>query len=100
MLSRDFLSALFYPALAFPQKQFEIHEGTEADRRYILEHRQIWVFFVARPALSRAGHIFVECKNYGKEVGNPELDQLSSRFRPNEGMSSASWWFDLSKIAS
>ena len=32
-----------------------------------------------------AAHVFVECKNYGKEVGNPELDQLSSRFSPSRG---------------
>jgi hypothetical protein len=32
-----------------------------------------------------AAHVFVECKNYGREVGNPELDQLSSRFSPTRG---------------
>jgi hypothetical protein len=32
-----------------------------------------------------SAHVFVECKNYGKEVGNPELDQLSSRFSPSRG---------------
>lgn len=29
--------------------------------------------------------IFVECKNYGKELGNPEIDQLQGRFNERRG---------------
>lgn len=29
--------------------------------------------------------IFVECKNYGKEIGNPEIDQLEGRFNKRRG---------------
>ena len=32
-----------------------------------------------------APQIFVECKNYGSEVANPELDQLSGRFGRSRG---------------
>jgi hypothetical protein len=30
-------------------------------------------------------YVFVECKNYGTEVGNPDLDQLPSRSSPLRG---------------
>jgi hypothetical protein len=32
-----------------------------------------------------SAYVMVECKNYGKEIGNPEIDQLAGRFSPGRG---------------
>lgn len=77
---------IFFPSLLMPQKEREIHEGRKridilmenGARRGILQRlhsiRGLPCSFVA-----------LECKNYGREVGNPELDQLAGRFSPNRG---------------
>jgi hypothetical protein len=78
------LSALFYPSLTNPVKQLPIHEGRKRiDLTYtnVASHG----FFYWLSMHYSASHIFVECKNYGKEIGNPELDQIASRFSPSRG---------------
>jgi hypothetical protein len=70
------LSAVLYPSLASPVKQDEIHEGRKRiDITYLNEAKHGFFDWLARH--HPASHVFFECKNYGKEVGNPELDQLS-----------------------
>src|SRR5690606_21638812 len=79
-----FLSALLYPSLSFPVKQDEIHDGRKRiDITYVNDSKIGFFNWISRNY--PASHIFVECKNYGKEVGNPELDQLSGRFSPSRG---------------
>lgn len=79
------LSALFYPSLANPSVQHEIHDGRKRiDITYTNLARE--GFFGWLGQHYPAAHVFVECKNYGREVGNPELDQLSGRFSPSRGM--------------
>jgi hypothetical protein len=78
------LSAVFYPSLCRPTKQHKIHEGRKRiDLTYSNEATGGFFYWLATHY--PAALIFVECKNYGKEVGNPELDQLGGRFSPSRG---------------
>lgn len=77
-------SVIFYPSLCNPKKQAMLHEGRKrVDITYSNEAKS--GFFAWLSLHYCAPLIFVECKNYGKELGNPEIDQLSSRFGPSRG---------------
>jgi len=43
--------------------------------------------FYTLPNIRRmpSAYIPLECKNYGREVGNPDLDQIAGRFSVNRG---------------
>ena len=78
------LSTLFYPVLAHPKVQTEIHDGRKrVDITY--SNMATTGFFKWLSAHYPSAHIFLECKNYGKDLGNPELDQISGRFSPSRG---------------
>lgn len=78
------LSVIFYPSLCNPTKQHRIHKGRKRiDITYINEAKGGFFYWLAMHYPSP--QIFVECKNYGKEVANPEVDQLSGRFSPSRG---------------
>lgn len=77
-------SVIFYPSLCNPKKQTQLHAGRKrVDITYTNEAKT--GFFSWLSLHYCAPLIFVECKNYGKELGNPEIDQLSSRFSPSRG---------------
>lgn len=78
------LSALFYPSLSAPRKQHELHDGRKrVDITYVNSAHTGFFFWLASHYPS--AHVFIECKNYGKELGNPEVDQLAGRFGPTRG---------------
>ncbi|EPM7825950.1 hypothetical protein ACTQ7F_001832 [Vibrio fluvialis] len=80
----DILSALFYPSLCHPRKQDELHQGRKrVDITYTNEAKNGFFSWIA--SHYPCAHVFVECKNYGREMGNPEVDQLAGRFSPTRG---------------
>lgn len=83
-LIEEIVSALFYPSLCNPTKQCRIHQGRKRiDITYTNEARRGFFEWLAKHY--PCAFVFVECKNYGKEIGNPEVDQLSGRFSPSRG---------------
>lgn len=78
------LTALLYPNLVNPAKELRIHQGRKRiDITYV--NLGVEGFFRWLATNYRAPHVFVECKNYSGDPGNPELDQLAGRFSPHRG---------------
>lgn len=80
------LTALFYPDLTQPHKEWEIHDGRKridivftnaADHGFFAQRRD--------DNATHANTVIVECKNYSKDIHNQEIDQLLGRFDRNRG---------------
>lgn len=80
------LTALFYPSLIQPHKEWEIHDGRKrvdivftnsADRGFFSQRRN--------DHKVNANTVIVECKNYSDDLANQEIDQLLGRFDDNRG---------------
>jgi hypothetical protein len=78
------LTVLFYPDLAHAVKEQPLH-GDLKRIDVTFDNVATSGFFRWLSQNQAAGIVFVECKNYGAELGNPELDQLVGRFGPSRG---------------
>ncbi len=80
------LEFIFFPHICNPYKECEVHEGRKRiDIVYDNNSQQGFFFDLMAKFKIPANFIMVECKNYSKDVNNPELDQLSSRFSIKRG---------------
>ena len=86
-LMTGILTFVFYPDLIYPIKERELHEGRKrVDIVFTNAARDGFFHRAQLAAQTRSTHVFVECKNYTYDVGNPELDQLSGRFGHQRGL--------------
>lgn len=80
------LELCFYPALIAPRIETPLHDG----RKRIditFDNAADGGFFRLLHEVHHipSAYIMVECKNYSRDVNNPELDQLAGRFGVNRG---------------
>lgn len=85
-LATGICTFLFYPDLITPIKEYEQHDGRKRVD-IVFTNAANDGFFHRRLSApqTRAVSVFVECKNYTREIANPELDQLSGRFSIRRG---------------
>lgn len=80
------LELCFYPALIAPRLETPLHDGRKrVDITF--DNAAKAGFFQRLHAVHKipSAYIMVECKNYSRDVNNPELDQLAGRFGINRG---------------
>ena len=80
------LEFVFFPLLLSPFKEQEIHEGRKRIDIVMENGATTGIFHRLHDVRHiPCAYIVIECKNYTREIANPELDQIAGRFSPERG---------------
>ncbi|KQR70261.1 hypothetical protein [Pedobacter sp. Leaf176] len=80
------LEIILYPHLINPVKEREIHNGRKRVDISFDNASKTGVFYRLQEFYQLpCPYIFVECKNYSRDIVNPELDQIAGRFSFQRG---------------
>lgn len=80
------LELLFFSYIAHPKIEKEIHEGRKRIDIVFDNIAETGFFFLLGTTYNvPCSQIMIECKNYSKDIKNPELDQMSGRFSARRG---------------
>lgn len=80
------LTFLLFPDLINPIKEHELDQGRRrVDIKFTNASESGFFLRMAKLVQTRSIDVFFECKNYSRDLGNPELDQISGRFSPLRG---------------
>ena len=75
-----------YPNLINPTKEEEINDGRKRiDISFTNVSEKGFFVYIQDKVNIPCPLVFIECKNYNKDVANPELDQLAGRFSTRRG---------------
>ncbi|BDY15421.1 hypothetical protein Sulfitobl28_13910 [Sulfitobacter pontiacus] len=85
-LAAGVITTVFYPHLALPSIEWEINDGRKrVDVVYMNDSREGFLQQRRDAGNTAATMVIVECKNYSKDIANPEIDQLLGRFDNRRG---------------
>jgi hypothetical protein len=80
------LELCFYPALINPRLETPLHSGRKRiDITFDNSAKRGFFHHLHNIHKIPSAYIMIECKNYSRDVHNPELDQLAGRFGVNRG---------------
>lgn len=85
-LMSGILELLLYPNIAHPRIEEKIHDGRKRVDIAFNNIAETGFFFLLGTTYDiPCSIIMIECKNYTKDIANPELDQMAGRFSARRG---------------